>query len=286
MGVSAIFIRKARRHLRRRTAIALMVLGAACAGALLARMVYPEILPTLDMLTIVFYLTIAVTLMAVIRNLIGLIIQMTHRLAIVVTAISFTIGGITLVAAKTTNAALSYIDFLPILISSCIAERFVRDRLKSGIKTTFERLANTLLVVLAIFLLLSEESIRHGPSQSGEDHTGASAHREPHRQGTRPEKNPLLLHGPPMLVRESILDILDSYRRLHGLEHNDRFTVVIDEGHLREGFKQELKTIYDLRRVEMFATGSSSPFVTERGPFLRGRPSWRAFLSASPNTST
>jgi hypothetical protein len=75
----------------------------------------------------------------------------------------------------------------------------------------------------------------------------------------------------PSLVRESILDILDSYRRLHGLKRNDRFTAVIDEVHLREGFEQELKTVYDLGHVKIFATGSSSLFLIEKGSFLTGR---------------
>jgi len=83
----------------------------------------------------------------------------------------------------------------------------------------------------------------------------------------------------PMLVRESILDILDSFRRLHGLKHNDRFTAVIDEVHLREGFEQELKTIYDLGHVKILATGSSSPFIVERGSFLTGR---QTFLEVLP----
>lgn len=75
----------------------------------------------------------------------------------------------------------------------------------------------------------------------------------------------------PSLVRESIIDILDSYRRIHGLKHNDRFTAVIDEVHLREGFEQELKAVYDLGFVKVFATGSSSLFLIERGSFLTGR---------------
>jgi len=83
----------------------------------------------------------------------------------------------------------------------------------------------------------------------------------------------------PSLVRESILDILDSYRRLHGLKHNDRFTVVIDEVHLREGFEQELKTVYDLGHVKVFATGSSSLFMVEKGSFLTGR---QTFMEVFP----
>jgi hypothetical protein len=85
----------------------------------------------------------------------------------------------------------------------------------------------------------------------------------------------------PGLVKESILDVLDAYRRSHGLKHNDRFTAIIDEVHLREGFEQELKTIYDLGHVKVFATGSSSLFMVERGPFLTGR---QTFMEVFPFT--
>lgn len=83
----------------------------------------------------------------------------------------------------------------------------------------------------------------------------------------------------PSLVRESILDILDAYRRLQGLRHNDRFTVFIDEVHMREGFERELKTVYDLGQVKVFATGSSSLFLTEKGAHLTGR---QTFVEVHP----
>ena len=85
----------------------------------------------------------------------------------------------------------------------------------------------------------------------------------------------------PGLVKESILDVLDAYRRSHGLKHNDRFTAFVDEIHLREGFEQELKTVYDLGHVKMFATGSSSLFMVERGSFLTGR---QTFIEVFPFT--
>ncbi|MBN1677411.1 MAG: ATP-binding protein [Candidatus Thermoplasmatota archaeon] len=83
----------------------------------------------------------------------------------------------------------------------------------------------------------------------------------------------------PGLVRESILDVLDAYRRIHGMKHSDRFTAIIDEVHLREGFEQELKAIYDLGHVKVFATGSSSLFMVERGSFLTGR---QTFMEVFP----
>jgi len=85
----------------------------------------------------------------------------------------------------------------------------------------------------------------------------------------------------PSLVKESILDVLDAYRRFHSLKHNDRFTAIIDEIHLRAGFEQELKTVYDLGHVKVFATGSSSLFMVERGSFLTGR---QTFMEVFPFT--
>jgi len=85
----------------------------------------------------------------------------------------------------------------------------------------------------------------------------------------------------PSLVKESILDVLDAYRRFHSLKHNERFTAIIDEIHLRAGFEQELKTVYDLGHVKVFATGSSSLFMVERGSFLTGR---QTFMEVFPFT--
>lgn len=85
----------------------------------------------------------------------------------------------------------------------------------------------------------------------------------------------------PSLAKESILDILDAYRQVHRLKHNDRFTAIIDEVHLRDGFERELKAVYDLGHVKVFATGSSSLFMVERGSFLTGR---QTFMEMFPFT--
>jgi predicted AAA+ superfamily ATPase len=99
--------------------------------------------------------------------------------------------------------------------------------------------------------------------------------------GEDPERILYFSMDHPGLVKESILDVLDAYRRSHGLKHNDRFTAFIDEIHLREGFEQELKTIYDLGHVKVFATGSSSLFMVERGSFLTGRQTFIEILPFS-----
>ncbi|MGQ9587438.1 MAG: ATP-binding protein [Thermoplasmata archaeon] len=83
----------------------------------------------------------------------------------------------------------------------------------------------------------------------------------------------------PGLVSGSILAILDTYSRLHGLRHDDRFIAIMDEVHLREGFERELKAVYDLGHVKVIATGSSSLFMVERGSFLTGR---QTFIEVLP----
>lgn len=99
------------------------------------------------------------------------------------------------------------------------------------------------------------------------------------KRGREPERILYFSMDHPSLIKESILDIFDSYRRLQGLKHNERFTAVIDEVHLRDGFEQELKAVYDLGLVKVFATGSSSLFMIEKGSFLTGR---QAFLEVFP----
>lgn len=182
----------------------MLILAATILGALVTRMIYPEMLPILDTLAIIFYLIIAVTVIAVLRNFVGLTtygvfgpavisislsrigslgwglvavfavlgvgilmrfaleplkLQMTHRLALVVTAVAFAFGAIVLVGARIGNVTFSYVEFLPIIITSWIAERFVRDRLESTCAICLQRLAYTIVAVLVSYVLISYEAV-------------------------------------------------------------------------------------------------------------------------------
>lgn len=75
----------------------------------------------------------------------------------------------------------------------------------------------------------------------------------------------------PGPVREAILEIFDERRGIQGLRQTDRFTIIIDEVHLREGFEQRIKTVDGLGNVSVFATGSSSLFMVEGEPSLTSR---------------
>jgi len=180
------------------------ILGVAVALSLIARLLYPEILPVLDVMRIIFYLILAVTIIAVLRNVVGIItygvfgpaiislgltrigdlfwgliiffsiagvailvrfvleplkLQMTHRLATVVVAVASTMGILIFVGESPQYSLLMLAEFLPILITSWIAERFVRDSYESGIKQSLTRLAYTLVAVLVSYVLIREPSI-------------------------------------------------------------------------------------------------------------------------------
>lgn len=182
----------------------LVILGATCSIALIARLMFPEILPVLDAMSIIFYLMIAVTIIAILRNVVGLIafgvfgpaiislgltrigdiywglaaffaligigiavrfileplkLQMGHRMAIVVISIAAVMGFFVFAGLNTGNNPLTYVEFLPVLISAWIAERFVRDHYESNWKASFKHLGFTLIAVLATFFLLNETSL-------------------------------------------------------------------------------------------------------------------------------
>lgn len=83
----------------------------------------------------------------------------------------------------------------------------------------------------------------------------------------------------PRLTKISLLDILDEFRKIQGLSFKDKIYAFIDEVHLHENFEQELKTIYDMGNVKVFASGSASIFLIEKGAFLTGR---QRFIELSP----
>lgn len=75
----------------------------------------------------------------------------------------------------------------------------------------------------------------------------------------------------PRLTKVSILDVLDEFRKIQGLSFKEKIYAFIDEVHLHENFEQELKAIYDMGNVKVFASGSASIFLIEKGAYLTGR---------------
>ncbi len=75
----------------------------------------------------------------------------------------------------------------------------------------------------------------------------------------------------PLFLERSLLDILREFRRIHGLTRDEKVFLFFDEVQRKEGFEQDLKVIYDMEDAKVFASGSSSLLLKEKGAFLTGR---------------
>lgn len=75
----------------------------------------------------------------------------------------------------------------------------------------------------------------------------------------------------PVFLDFSILDIIREHRKMHSLRRDVKLFLFLDEVHLKEGFERELKVLYDMEKVKIYASGSSSLVVKHKGAFLTGR---------------
>jgi len=69
----------------------------------------------------------------------------------------------------------------------------------------------------------------------------------------------------------SILEIVEVYRRVHRLRHDEHVYLFLDEVHLKEEFELQLKNLYDEGHTKVFASGSASLEIVMRSPHLTGR---------------
>ncbi|RLF38644.1 MAG: ATP-binding protein [Thermoplasmata archaeon] len=75
-----------------------------------------------------------------------------------------------------------------------------------------------------------------------------------------------------MALRDySILDIVEEYRKLQVLKHRDFVYLFLDEVHFKEDFDLQLKNLYDMGNVKIYASGSGSLEITMKSPYLTGR---------------
>ena len=73
------------------------------------------------------------------------------------------------------------------------------------------------------------------------------------------------------LKDRTILDIVEAFRRMNGLGHEERTYLFLDEVHLKPDFEVQLKNLYDEGSAKVFASGSSSLDIVMRSPHLTGR---------------
>ncbi len=69
----------------------------------------------------------------------------------------------------------------------------------------------------------------------------------------------------------SILDILDEYRKLHRISVDDKVYLFLDEVIYKEDYHQQLKNIHDRQNTKIYASSSLSMKLKDKKAFLTGR---------------
>lgn len=74
------------------------------------------------------------------------------------------------------------------------------------------------------------------------------------------------------LFREnSIHELVKEFRKIHEIKINEKIYLFFDEVVYKKDFNQELKNLYDLENVKIFASSSSASLLKDKGTFLTGR---------------
>jgi len=69
----------------------------------------------------------------------------------------------------------------------------------------------------------------------------------------------------------SIHDILEEYRKEYKLKRSEKVFLFLDEITYKDDFARELKNLYDLENVKIFASSSSSASLIDKKTYLTGR---------------
>jgi hypothetical protein len=73
------------------------------------------------------------------------------------------------------------------------------------------------------------------------------------------------------LARHTILDVVEQFRKISGLKHDDFAYLFLDEVHFKDDFELQLKNLYDEGNAKIFASGSASLDIVMKSPHLTGR---------------
>lgn len=73
------------------------------------------------------------------------------------------------------------------------------------------------------------------------------------------------------LEHYSIMEIIDEYRKIHKLLFAEQIYLFLDEIAYKENFQQELKNLYDLSNVKIYASSSASFILKDKKAHLTGR---------------
>lgn len=73
------------------------------------------------------------------------------------------------------------------------------------------------------------------------------------------------------LEHYSIMEIIDEYRKIHKLPFTEQIYLFLDEVAYKENFQQELKNLYDLGNIKIYASSSASSVLKDKKAHLTGR---------------
>ena len=74
-----------------------------------------------------------------------------------------------------------------------------------------------------------------------------------------------------LLNSESIIDIVDDFRKVQKLKKEDKIFLFLDEIAHKDKFQQQLKNLYDKYDIKIYATSSSSSVLRDKKAMLTGR---------------
>ncbi|OIP53446.1 MAG: AAA family ATPase [Helicobacteraceae bacterium CG2_30_36_10] len=69
----------------------------------------------------------------------------------------------------------------------------------------------------------------------------------------------------------TITEILKEYRKLHKILSSQKIYLFLDEVTAKENYAQELKNIYDLEDIKIYASSSSASVLRDKNAYLTGR---------------
>lgn len=73
------------------------------------------------------------------------------------------------------------------------------------------------------------------------------------------------------LVKKTILEIVDEYRKIHKIKFAQKIYLFFDEITYHKDYEIQLKNLYDSQNVKIFISSSSASILKSKKPFLTGR---------------
>jgi predicted AAA+ superfamily ATPase len=74
-----------------------------------------------------------------------------------------------------------------------------------------------------------------------------------------------------VLKDHTLLEIVDTFRKISSLKYNEHVYLFLDEIHFQKDYELQLKNLYDMGHCKIYASGSASLDIVMKSPHLTGR---------------